>query len=66
MSNATPGYDRRITIKIKTDKNGRRRATYWSFRAMRNLPIPVDQADFLLAEDLADIYRPWSAEAACP
>jgi hypothetical protein len=64
MSNATPGHDRRITIKIKTDKNDRRRATYWSMRTMRWLPLPIDNADLLLVTEQADAWRPWSAEAA--
>jgi len=61
MTNATPGYDRRITIKIKTDKNGRRRATYWSMRAMRNLSLKIDVADLLLATEQADLHRPYVA-----
>lgn len=65
MTSNTPGYNFRLTIKIKADKNGKRRATYWSMRAMRNLPLPIDTADLLLATEQADAYRPYvAAEAA--
>jgi len=64
MTNKTPGYGYRLTIKIKTNKTGQRRATYWSMLGMRNMPLPIDKADLLLATEQADLYRPWSAEAA--
>lgn len=54
MITKTPGYDRRITITIKTDAKGKKRATYWSFRAMRNLPLKLADAELFLAMDLAD------------
>ena len=55
MTTNTPGYDRRITITIKTNKAGKRRATFWSMQTMRNLPLPIDTADLFLAMDLADL-----------
>jgi hypothetical protein len=50
----TPGYSFRLTIRIKTDKAGWRRASYWSMRTMRNLPLPIDKADWFLATGQAD------------
>jgi len=61
MTNNTPGYSIRLTIKITTDKTGRRRATYWSMRAMRNLPLKIDDADLFLATEQADRHIPWAA-----
>jgi len=55
MTNTTPGFDFRLTIRIKADKNGKRRATYWSMRTMRNLPLKIDDADFWLATEQADL-----------
>lgn len=61
MTNATPGYDRRITITIKTNAAGKRRATYWSFRTFRNLPLKIEDADLFLAMDQADLREALAA-----
>lgn len=55
----TPGhsfYGRpvRIEIAIKTDKKGRERATYYSRMARRWFPMPLVEAESLLAQGLAD------------
>jgi hypothetical protein len=50
----TPGYSFRLTIKIAADKNGRMRATYWSMRQMRNMPLKLADAEFFLATEQAD------------
>ena len=50
----TPGYNIRLTITIKADKNGRTRATYWSMAAGRNLPIAMADAQEFLATGQAD------------
>ena len=49
----TPGYNRRLEIKLSTSKNGQHRATYWSSLAMRWMPIPRAKADLFLAMDQA-------------
>jgi hypothetical protein len=54
MTTKTPGYDHRISIRIVADKNGRPRATYWSMRALRNLPIKLADAELFLAMDQAE------------
>ena len=50
----TPGYNIRLTIKIAEDKNGHRRATYWSMACMRNLPIAIAKAEKFLANGEAN------------
>lgn len=36
-------------IVIKLDKNGKRRATYLSHRQLRMFPMPIAEADLMLA-----------------
>lgn len=48
----TPGYKSRITIRIRADKNGQRRAHYWGM-ARRWLPLPLADAELFLAADQA-------------
>ena len=50
----TPGFNCRISIRIKADTNGRLRAIYWSRRAMRWLPIKIADAELFLATGAAD------------
>lgn len=52
--NNTPGYDFRIKIRLTTDKKGRERAAYWSWRTQRWLPIKIVDAWHWLATDQAD------------
>lgn len=40
-------------IQIKVAKNGLRRATFFSKLALRWLPIPIAQADYLIAGGFA-------------
>jgi hypothetical protein len=40
-------------IRFKIDKNGRRRAYYFSYRAMRWFPMSADEADILIATEQA-------------
>jgi hypothetical protein len=51
---ATPGYNRRIGIFFDLDLNGRRRAYRWSPLQLRAFPMPLDEADWLIAEETAD------------
>jgi hypothetical protein len=57
----TPGYNRRLTIKLTTTKNGQPRATYWS-SGLRWLPIKRADAEMFLAMNQADAYKPWTPE----
>lgn len=52
--NATPGYNYRISIFFKTDRNGRKVAYHWSGRQMRAWRMPLADAEMFLAQDLAD------------
>jgi len=45
--NTTSTAPREIFIKV--DKNGKRRARYMSRRAFRTFPMPIDEADLMLA-----------------
>jgi hypothetical protein len=53
----TPGYNRRLMIKLAVTKNGQPRATYWS-SSLRWLPIKRADAEMFLALDQADAYKP--------
>jgi hypothetical protein len=53
----TPGFDFHLDIKFTVTKNGKRRATYFSRRALRWLPVPVANADLFVAQGLATEYR---------
>jgi hypothetical protein len=57
----TPGFDFHLDIKFIVTKAGKRRATYFSRRAMRWLPVPVANADLFVAQGLATEYRPLEA-----
>ena len=46
----TPGYNSRISIRIKLDKNGRRMAHYWGM-ARRWIKMPLVEAELHLAAD---------------
>jgi len=50
----TPGYNRRLAIFFDLDRNGKRRAYYWSAMQMRSFPIGLAKADQFIAEDAAD------------
>jgi len=53
----TPGFNIHLDIKFIVTKNGKRRATYFSRRALRWLPVPVANADLFVAQGLATEYR---------
>lgn len=50
----TPGYNSRLAIWFDHDKNGRKIAYHWSFRAFRAFRISVADAEMWIAQDLAD------------
>ena len=52
----TPGYNCRINIYFKTDKNGRRRA-YYTGRSnpFRAFPLPLADAELFIATEQADL-----------
>lgn len=52
----TPGYNSRITVRIKTNKNGRRIAHYWGYMGRRWLPMKIAEAEMLIATDQAWDY----------
>jgi hypothetical protein len=50
----TPGYSIRLNIRFTTDAAGRQRASYFSARALRWLPVKVADAERWIATDVAD------------
>lgn len=52
--NTTPGFNIRLTIRIKTNKSGRKIAQRWSPRALRWVPMPLADAELFLATNQAD------------
>ena len=51
----TPGYNCRLRIFFTTDKNGNRRARYYSkHHVFRSFPLPLIDAELFLAQELAD------------
>lgn len=42
------------TIRLKTTKTGQLRATYWGMRAFRWLPMPLAEAELMLATGQAE------------
>lgn len=50
----TPGYNTRLAIWFATTRTGRRVAYYFSFAAMRAIRVPIADAEFWIAGDLAD------------
>ncbi len=51
----TPGYNRRLTIRLSRDKNGRPLAHYWGGpQSGRWFRMPIHDARMALAQDLAD------------
>jgi hypothetical protein len=53
----TPGFNFHLDIKFAVTKAGKCRATYFSRRAMRWLPVPVANAELFVAQGLATEYR---------
>ena len=50
----TPGYSIRLTVRFKTDRNGRVRATRYSPMNGRWFPVPVTDAEMWISQDLAN------------
>ncbi len=48
----TPGYNSRITVRIKSDKNGRPMAHFWGM-ARRWIKMNMEEARMLIATDQA-------------
>ena len=51
----TPGYNCKITVRIKTDKNGHPMAHYWGI-AKRWIKMNLDEARLLIATETAWDY----------
>lgn len=49
----TPGFQFRASIRISTDRAGRKRAHYWSMRGARWFSMEVAKAELFLATGLA-------------
>lgn len=52
-ANTTPGYNSRITVRIRTNKKGRKMAHYFSRACCRWLPLKVADAEMFIATDQA-------------
>jgi hypothetical protein len=44
---------KRFGIRIATDKRGRKRAYYFSPMSMRSFPMPIEEAEILIAAEQA-------------
>lgn len=51
----TPGYNCRLQVGFKTDKNGRRYAYYYSHGAGREIRVSLDNAELWVAAGFADL-----------
>jgi hypothetical protein len=51
----TPGFNCRLAIFFTHDKNGNKRARYYSkHNPFRSFPLPLVDAESFIAQDLAD------------
>jgi hypothetical protein len=50
----TPGYNCRLSIWFKNDRNGRQVAYYFSYGACRAIRISLADAQLFIAQDQAD------------
>lgn len=50
-----------ITVRVRTDKNGKQIAHYWGL-AKRWLPIGIEEAQLKLATDPRYVSQAWAAE----
>lgn len=54
MTTKTPGYNCRLAIYFKVDKNGKKRAYRFSHRQFRAFPMPLADAELFIAQGQAD------------
>lgn len=54
-----------VEILFSTTKSGKRRASYWSNRALRTFPMPLAEAELAIAtgKGVELLYKPMSPEA---
>lgn len=52
----TPGFNIRLELKFTIDRTGRKRASYWSYKAFRWLPVQTRDAERWIAAGDADLH----------